>query len=784
MIPNNERGIHVSDENTGPQRQQKPRSPLAGPPIDPNFARALDELVALAKQGQKPGCEVYNPPNQWLISHMPIFQDLPEREQQQAIQEVQRLQREAQEANAAGRAATRVWPDVVVRLDNGGLDFFSQLGVVRRPDLTQYFIDGFERNRDALAFSEANQALFAEVFRYISQRMRECFASGKTIIQTDRQIGDAPGRSFHARQLLFGVRYLQVPYMWRQLTFGLPESELQKEPDILEVSIPNWLEDLGLPEDLKARIKEAGLTQLIFKAPTKGMSLHLGFDYAGEHKMGPLSIAMFLVKQNNGLAVQAALSMARAKTLEGKSKNTAMVTIGPSLHGKSTLTIMIELADSDLANLLNLRHDPEEGVYPMNDDIVLLQPLREAIETARGDNRVRISHGIDGTENNFYAVPFGLTRDDDPISYDVLRGTKEEPNSQETLENVPINLEDFTPNYLENPVRNMRMILSRPRLLARKGVQHLMEAITDGQLKEAVHVPVQHTDRVFWQAVMRQNTVIPPLRRLNLEQYIRVLMYGEAVQMGAATGAIGRPYVEYFSDPFIIGLEDENANLMYYILQQMERGGLPQHYYVFNTGGIGAESNEEASGPRYKKITRELTMTLQEALLREAVKFQYDATLGSDIAVAIVDQQGREALDLRREWLPVNIYGQEEYARRVVELRKRRYYGRDDQDKAGILRYTKVTEALMNLDDVPAPANERELAWLLSFHWKVDQAYNSLPELAGHLDEGRRPMPHLLRALRQMYEGGLAQGLKLPPESEKAVSTLGIGEPAQRRSAL
>ncbi|GIS82001.1 MAG: hypothetical protein CM1200mP15_06330 [Dehalococcoidia bacterium] len=48
-------------------------------------------------------------------------------------------------------------------------------------------------------------------------------------------------------------------------------------------------------------------------------------------------------------------------------------------------------------------------------------------------------------------------------------------------------------------------------------------------------------------------------------------MYGEAVQMGAAIGAIGQPYVEYFSDPFIIGLEDENANLMYYILQQMEK---------------------------------------------------------------------------------------------------------------------------------------------------------------------------------------------------------------------
>jgi hypothetical protein len=66
----------VSDENTGSQRQQKPRSSLAGPPINSDFVRALDELVALARQGQKSGSEVYNPSNQWLINHMPVFQNL------------------------------------------------------------------------------------------------------------------------------------------------------------------------------------------------------------------------------------------------------------------------------------------------------------------------------------------------------------------------------------------------------------------------------------------------------------------------------------------------------------------------------------------------------------------------------------------------------------------------------------------------------------------------------------------------------------------------------------
>ena len=192
-----------------------------------------------------------------------------------------------------------------------GWRFSSQLGVVRRPDLTQYFVEGFTRNRDALAFSEDNQQLFTEIFHRVCDKMETGFAAGEGIIQTDRQICDAPGRSFHARQLLFGTRYMQAPYMWRRLTFDLPPGQWQEPPDILEVSVPHWMDDLDLDEGLKTRLRDAGITQLVFKAPTRGLSLHFGFDYVGEHKMGPLSIAMHQVKQKNGLAVQAALSMAR-----------------------------------------------------------------------------------------------------------------------------------------------------------------------------------------------------------------------------------------------------------------------------------------------------------------------------------------------------------------------------------------------------------------------------------------------------------------------------------------
>ena len=756
------------------ERQQQ--SPLAAPAVNPDFLKELDQLVGLASSGQKTDSQYFNPPNDWLFGHISVLQDLPEAERAKILAEASQLDKEAEEANAAGRAATRGWPEVVVRLDSGGLAFFSQLGVVRRPDLTQYFIDGFPKNRDALAFNEDSQSLFAEVFTYINRYMAEQFSAGKTIVQSDRQICDAPGRSFHARQLLFGTRYVQIPLMWRQLTFELPQAEHTGKPHILEVSIPHWLEDLGLPDDLKARINESGLTKLVFKAPTKGLSLHLGFDYVGEHKMGPLSIAMFLVKQKQGLAIQAALSMARVKTLTNAVKNTAVITVGPSLHGKSTLTIMIELAKSELAQKLGLSEDPEEGVYPMNDDIVLLQPLGQPVDIDRQGKKVRITHGIDGTENNFYAMPFGLNQEEDPITFEAVRGTKEVPNDQETLENVPVNVQEATPNYLLNPVRNMRVTLSRPRLIARKNAQHLIETITEGGLSDSVHVPMENTDRIFWQAVMRQNTVIPPLRRLNMEQYIRVLMYGEAVQMGAAVGAIGRPYVEYFSDPFIIGLEDDNASLLHNILREIEKGGMGQEYYVFNTGGVGADSNDEASGAKYRKIPRELTLLLQEALLREAVIFEHDETLGSDIAVAVVNAQGETVLDLREGWIPKEIYGEDDYAARMRELSRRRYYSRDSQDKAGILRYTKVQDVIIDMADIPSPIEERELAWLLSFYWHVDQAYNTLPELVARLGEGRRPSAGRMAAIQSMYEAGLSQGLELSESGQAALEQVGIIE--------
>ena len=63
----------------------------------------------------------------------------------------------------------------------------------------------------------------------------------------------------------------------------------------------------------------------------------------------------------------------------------------------------------------------------MNDDIILLQKLAAPVQTQIDGNPVTYAYGIDGTENNFYAVPSGLTREGDPITYDVCAAHRASP---------------------------------------------------------------------------------------------------------------------------------------------------------------------------------------------------------------------------------------------------------------------------------------------------------------------------------------------------------------------
>jgi len=107
-------------------------------------------------------------------------------------------------------------------------------------------------------------------------------------------------------------------------------------------------------------------------------------------------------------------------------------------------------------------------------------------------------------------------------------------------------------------------------------------------------------------------------------------------------------------------------------------------------------------------------------------------------------------------------------------LKRKRYYGESPEDKAGILRYTKATEGIFDLNDIPAPCDERDLAWLLSFYWHTDRAYNSLEVLAEHLSEGETPSEVLLGAISQKCRDGIAQGLHLTENNRRTLQSLGI----------
>ena len=148
--------------------------------------------------------------------------------------------------------------------------------------------------------------------------------------------------------------------------------------------------------------------------------------------------------------------------------------------------------------------------------------------------------------------------------------------------------------------------------------------------------------------------------------------------------------------------------------------------------------------------------------------------LGSDIAVAIVDALGNEVINLREDWLPANIYGADDYARRITELSRRRFYGMNEEDKAGILRYTKVVNELYDLSDIPIPENERELTWLLSFFWNVDQAYNNIADLVAHKEEGIALDANTMQKLNDMYRSASANGINLSNEAISSLGSLGL----------
>ena len=110
---------------------QEALSSLAGPPVNPEFETALNDLVAVAKDGHSADSSFFNPSDEWLVSQAGAYGNLSPQEQAEIVAETREINVEAERANAEGKAALRAGPDVAVPLSSGGLAFFQSTG--RRP---------------------------------------------------------------------------------------------------------------------------------------------------------------------------------------------------------------------------------------------------------------------------------------------------------------------------------------------------------------------------------------------------------------------------------------------------------------------------------------------------------------------------------------------------------------------------------------------------------------------------------------------------------------------------
>ncbi|MBI4052369.1 MAG: phosphoenolpyruvate carboxykinase (ATP), partial [Elusimicrobia bacterium] len=96
----------------------------------------------------------------------------------------------------------------------------------------------------------------------------------------DRMIGSNAQMQFHVR-LLIPKQYARIALLWFQTLFpaGSAQRNPAKEPDILTIYFPQWLEHAS------ASAKERLPERMILVNPEAGINYVLGVDYVGETKM-------------------------------------------------------------------------------------------------------------------------------------------------------------------------------------------------------------------------------------------------------------------------------------------------------------------------------------------------------------------------------------------------------------------------------------------------------------------------------------------------------------------
>ncbi|MBI4050922.1 MAG: phosphoenolpyruvate carboxykinase, partial [Elusimicrobia bacterium] len=408
----------------------------------------------------------------------------------------------------------------------------------------------------------------------------------------DRLIGSNAQMQFHVR-LLIPKQYARIALLWFQTLFpaGSAQKNPTKEPDILTVYFPQWLEHASAPA--KERLPD----RMILVNPEAGINYVLGVDYVGETKMSFLRQAMYGAKKKRGLGLHAGSKIIRVKSPDTQLKDVGFLLFGLSGTGKTTLT----LEDHGLKS--------PEGVVVLQDDIVLLTTAGRAY----------------GTEDNFYVKTEGLTQADQPGLYEALM----HPGT--VFENV----------YLDEKSKQVQFTDYR------YGTNGRALALRSQIPNSGKMVDLEKVHKLIF--ITRRDTIVPPVARLNTIQAVAYFMLGESIETSAGDPTrAGQPKHEVGFNPFILGSEDEEGNCLFSILKA--NPGI--EVYLLNTGSVGKQADQKDFDPKGKKITKDVSSKILAALGRGNIRWKKDPDWGYEIPVEIPGIPDFNQYDPRPYYLP------------------------------------------------------------------------------------------------------------------------------------
>jgi phosphoenolpyruvate carboxykinase (ATP) len=329
-------------------------------------------------------------------------------------------------------------------------------------------------------------------------------------IRMDRIIGQG---STHLCRLYVSSDYPHIALYWGSMLFGGVISPKEK-PSFVTISIPEWRQ------------------QRIYVFPRSGITLLLGIDYMGEHKMSFLRQYLWAVKQKGMLGMHAASKVLRIHTPSGSLGNKGVLLLGLSGTGKTTLSV-----DS---------HGLQwpESVIIRQDDIVTLASDSRAL----------------GTEKNLYVKTEGVSPQNQPLLYRAVS------SSEALLENVMIRA-DGTPDFQDTSyTANARAIIDRTALAP------YIDASVD----------LARVDCIFF--ITRRNDIVPPVVKLSREWAGLAFMLGESTETSAGDPTkAGKSVRVVGMNPFIMGSPAAEGNRFLALLEKNPH----IECFLLNTGMVG-----------------------------------------------------------------------------------------------------------------------------------------------------------------------------------------------------